>query len=888
MNYVPFFPEEIPIDPPKKFSGGEKFHTPDRERQAIRLSDAFDAFERDLQKQFTDISQDPALLDPEFGRVIELVGNPKYLFSDLSSIPGITIPYMGDEEEIDPNDDYFYYNKSKEGELPEKNEIKKVKFCLYLVSFTKSAADNFSKAYKAWTQDQSFESSEPRFQKFKKIFPYIHDIRKWNADDQLNLYGFHEDLLSRSKDNNESLRFEVEVFYTQNASTLDKRLKALKRRISEADGIIIGSPCIIHEIRYCGVLVEVRGSCIGDLLDQKTLKISGDGILAFRMMGQAKHEFTRDSDSTSTYSDEEIAITRESNGPFLSPTILVLDGYPLENHILLKDRLIIDDADDINEINYPLEERVHGTEVSSLILHGLIGHSSTLRQKIKLVPVNRIIKDQFGEYEGIPDTQLTVDYFHQILKKQLADESGSWRNSGIILVNVSQGIPGREYPNAHSPLARLFDWISYKANVLFLISSGNYDSDLKPADHNLPLSKDAAKIFLSSHFTTELSKKRVMSPGESVNALTIGALNWNGIEKTNKNLQIDYVQNHFLLPEIFPSVISRCGYGYGKSIKPDVLYPGGKKDIEVTYLSGITKYSLVMSSNEDSLIPVAAPSSFAGDITRKEYDSGSSLSTALATHAAGRYYEQLIEYFRDQNLPDKYYRCLPVILKALIVHGADQNCCFKEFSEILMRNSDLQGSSGRENSDIIRSIVTRWIGHGGVLSNNVLEINSNRVILIGCGNLKHDDAVKYEWEIPPALRTERVHLTITLAYFSPMNFSSQKNHHAKITFSVLPNLKGDERKKVLKSLVYNSDDSKRGTVQHNIFRLKLNNYLENRMEINVTCNFDDIHSEMRMPYGIIITLERYVSTLLTSGVSDTLYIQMKKSISQKVHVSSKI
>ena len=52
-----------------------------------------------------------------------------------------------------------------------------------------------------------------------------------------------------------------------------------------------------------------------------------------------------------------------------APIVALLDGMPVQAHTLLADRLIIDDPDDL-ESRALVSQRVHGTAMASLILHG--------------------------------------------------------------------------------------------------------------------------------------------------------------------------------------------------------------------------------------------------------------------------------------------------------------------------------------------------------------------------------------------------------------------------------------------------------------------------------------------------------------------------------------
>lgn len=893
-EYYPFFPEASPVKKPTgKPSFNPNINPISPERQGERLNDAILEFERDAAQKILDISQNPQNIDPELGRVLEICGNQKELQKILQSIPGIDVPLIYEGESFSPDNDFHHLKKTASGEM--EADTKKISFNLYLITFDTRASQNFFKIWREWQNKSEIgdiDESLSEFTKFSKIFPYIIDIRKWDVKDQLELEGFKKDLEKKIKEySEEPVKFEIELIYSSNNATRISRLSALEKRIRDNNGRVLDGPCLIEEIGYQGVLVELPACNVTEVMNHPSVNIAGDGVLTFRMMGQSKPQFTAEIDVESSFTPEEINST-VSSIPLRKPVIMMLDGYPLENHALLQNRLDIDDSGDIDDLNYPLEERRHGTEMASLILHGHIGYSKSLNQKIRIVPVNRPKRfiqgsEEFYD-EVIPDDKLTVDFFHRLLKEQLMGDRDKWNESGILLINLSQGISGRPYFNCLSPLSRLLDWVSYKANVLFIISAGNHDDDFsdRSIKGKISLSNNFGEKLLCDHLTGSL-KNRLLSPSESINSITVGALNWTGVSTPNSEI-IPYPEAdtiHF--PEIFPSITTSCGYGFGKSIKPDILYPGGKRGLEFKDYYNITKYELTSGFNSDSGIPAAYPSIVQGNVVGKEYDSGTSLSAALATHDAGLCYEQLITYFEDFHLPDKYYECLPVILKALLVHSSSWGIASNKIKELLAKyDENYQKSTGQKQKRRLLDITTRWIGYGRADASEVLTSNDGKVTLIGCGYLKGNpdmSTVRYEWSVPDLLYTStKNRITVTLAYLSPINFKSLKNHQAKLTFNFMSNVVENRSKSIHRS---GPDHNvvQRGTVQHEIFEdVDFQNLGVNKMCIDVMCKYDG-NLESSIPYGMIITVDNYRRT---DVYSNTLYAQMREIIAPRVRVES--
>ena len=53
----------------------------------------------------------------------------------------------------------------------------------------------------------------------------------------------------------------------------------------------------------------------------------------------------------------------------VDPVVAVFDGMPIQNHPLLRGRIIVDDPDDY-ATNYESKYRIHGTSMTSLAIYG--------------------------------------------------------------------------------------------------------------------------------------------------------------------------------------------------------------------------------------------------------------------------------------------------------------------------------------------------------------------------------------------------------------------------------------------------------------------------------------------------------------------------------------
>lgn len=781
-----------------------------------------------------------------------------------------------------PDEDFWYPKKVDSNREPDTK--KEIAFKIYAVTFTVRAGENFLKLWKLWSSEcKEIPDKCKSYRFFRKIFPHIREIRRWNVDDQLNYQNFSGDLKQRIESGETGpFNFEIELIYSDDEHRRKMRYKSLEERVLENGGKIIDGPCCLPEIRYHAVMVQIPAQQVNDFMQHPAFKIAGDGIFYFKLRGQSASEFTHEFDESYVFTDDELEKTKATPPLLSSPVIMVMDGYPLENHALLENRLEIRTSDDFNEEVYPSSSRYHGTAISSLVLHGDIRASSSLNQRIVFVPINKIHHRFEFPIEEIPDDKITVGYIYNLLVEHLKGSNREWRESGILVINFSQGLPERNFVSAHSPLARLLDWISYRANVLFIISAGNRDISDSYIDDPTRINESAINQYLREHFTHDINNK-LISPAESINGLTIGALNWNGCGQRTPELVMS--QDCVLLPNILPSLISPCGSGYKMSLKPDLLYPGGRYGLSVSTLGDIGKLTPLLPDNPDQGIPVAAPSPQLGGIISKNYEAGTSYATALATHDAGLYYEALLRYFDELGLPPEIYSDkLPVLLKALLVHGSDD-------TEITFQLMQYCQSTNTANT---KKRASQWCGNGMIVDTNCLQCHNHKVTLIGFGNISEenkDKIIQYSWNIPESLINKNNNISVTLAYLTPLNFRSDGRHYVKMSLDFLP-----EYSKIsgsAKSTDASKNNIKKGTVQHMVYKdVNFSQIHSGMMNINITPNLAGFEKNMDVskygiPYALLVTLRASQADILTDLYSEMFTIlspQIQEMIGQKIRI----
>ena len=139
-------------------------------------------------------------------------------------------------------------------------------------------------------------------------------------------------------------------------------MDTISREIQSLGGRII-QECVISDIFYHGMLVELPRIAIEELVNNyEEIELSKvDDIMFFRPVCQSA--FISENDS------KVCTLTKESPLPVGDAVVAVFDGMPMQNHRLLRNRVIIDDPDDY-ATDYESKYRIHGTSMVSLAIYG--------------------------------------------------------------------------------------------------------------------------------------------------------------------------------------------------------------------------------------------------------------------------------------------------------------------------------------------------------------------------------------------------------------------------------------------------------------------------------------------------------------------------------------
>ncbi len=529
--------------------------------------------------------------------------------------------------------------------------------------------------------------------------------------------------------------------------------------------------------------------------------------------------------------------------PSGEPIVAILDGLPLANHELLQDRLIIDDPDDY-ALAYTVPDRTHGTAMASLIVYGdLSDKAPPLPRPVYTRPIMKPIPwIQAPKPEQIPSDVLVVDHIHRAVRRMFEGEGSTSAVAPTVrIINFSIGDPSRQFTQVLSPLARLLDWLSVKYQVLFVISAGNYtkniETDMPKSDFHA-LSNTEKEAHVVKTLYADARHRKLLSPGESINGLTVGALH----HDTSPGVQAGHAIN--LFENLLPSPVSAFGSGYRRAVKPDLLFNGGR--VLYTELFG-TGPGTTFERQKMRSAPgnkVAFPSNTAGELNKVVYCCGTSNAAALTSRMAATCHDTLLEIFDEQAPEIGLLPYLAPLLKAMIVHGCFWGAIEKRLREILQTP---------DNGQQIRSLISQWLGYGVPNYNRVLACTEQRATLLGFGQLSDGKAHLFSLPLPASLgaRQEWRRLTVTLAWMSPIAASTQRYRSAGLWFEL------EGKALALKRVEVDNFASQRGTVQHEVFEGDRSVAITDDAKLMIKVNYREDASKINEPvaYGLAVTLE---------------------------------
>ncbi|MFN2405554.1 MAG: S8 family peptidase, partial [Pyrinomonadaceae bacterium] len=527
-------------------------HLPSTRRQGVRLMPKFRELQEAIHQNAARVQNAPAGADPEQVIVFETVGSVDEFIGAVKRIPGMS--WLADWEDEIPQDDDFYI----EGEDEELMSGR-----LYLIMSNQHAIDQLISLFRRFRRNPD-EKFEHGLNKWKEVFRRLRDVRRWSHEDRLRETGVLEAFREDLENGQERLRFEAELWCRETTELQNATYDAFRETVENERGRCV-SQCLIPEIAYHAVLVEAPRATIEPIVQmQETRMVLAEQVMFFRPTGQSivpsPEEMVRETIATDLPAEPAAQA---------SPTVALLDGLPIENHEALVGRLVVDDPDGWAG-DCPTTSRVHGTAMASLIVRGeLDTDESPLNRPVYVRPVMKPDpRNWHNPGESVPPDVLFVDLLYRAVRRILEGEGASPAAAPEVrVINLSIGDPSQPFNRYLSATARLLDWLAHKYNLLFVVSAGNYPQDIElTVDRQALRGLSAVDLQGEVLRAVQLSERnrKLLSPAEAINALTVGAAHADGCPFVNS-------PGALINPGIdgsMPTPYSRFGPGFRRAIKP--------------------------------------------------------------------------------------------------------------------------------------------------------------------------------------------------------------------------------------------------------------------------------------------------------------------------------
>jgi len=346
----------------------------------------------------------------------------------------------------------------------------------------------------------------------------------------------------------------------------------------------------------------------------------------------------------------------------------------------------------------------------------------------------------------------------------------------VVIVNLSVGDPAMPFDGVISSWARTLDWLSATYGIIVIVSAGNHTVLPVPEGTNalLALNGSARAEAVNTGVAQMNPRRSLLAPADSINALAVGALNTDGAgDVPITGYQFDPADG-----ELIVNPTSALGAGHHRSVKPDVIAPGGRSRFMLPVVGNVTEVRPAPQTARGPGIKVAAA------MGGEAFTVGTSPAAALVSRNAARAVDTII------NLADRPLTRseLAVATKAFIAHTATVP------------------------DDLLVHDELRHYAHGyGSLAHQLADgCDFNEAVILYVGNIGENESRTLSFPLPNGLQARGVkRVSATLAWLSPVNWRHRQYRRAALDFA-----KPTGFTDLGTALGAVGDRPKRGTLQH--------------------------------------------------------------------------
>lgn len=814
--------------------------------QRSRLGGTFQALETTVGRLLADAdaSLSAAEASPDRALVFEVIGS---VAKFIAAARDAGLEWMGED-----------YPSADEDEDSEDVEATAGQTPLYV---TMPTLDGLRKVVSYWRRYSQGEPRSAETSVWWALFGYLKDVRPWSPKDRVDptIEPYLERVLKRAP--HQPVRLELDMWYRGDPALRAAAEDYVGALMLELGGKVLDF-AVIEPIAYQAALIELPVAQVRRLVGFQGPLAEADAVMRVRPQSLYEAELDGVSETHQALPASPAALDPRP------PIVALLDGYPIQNHDLLQNRVAIHEVD-VSARTVPVGRRFHGTSMASLILHGDLHHHETpLDRTLAVVPV--LAAPQGLNSECTPPDKLPLALVYRAVVALIEGLDGDAAAAPeVVLVNHS--ICDREAPFARRPSywAKLLDYLSHKYRLLFIVSAGNTREPFVVdtyADCDAFADADEAERQIVLLRSVERAKGRrlILSPAESLNALTVGAIHADGSAGCPDG-EIDPFQNIGVT-----NLGSTVGLGVNRAIKPDLVQHGGRQLVVTDTEDGIV--SAWASEHPDVGQLSAAPDPNLGSTKRLACTTGTSNAAALVTRAGTRLVDVVEPLFYEDGESWNASPSRAVILKALLTHG----CRWDQTGQLL--DTTYPGGWQRR-----REAISRFLGYGQCDLDRVLTIDGSRITLLADDQISPDQLHEYKVPIPRAMigNNELRRITMTLAWSSPIDPLTQRYRGVLVEMvdSAGKREFWDGVNSVLQPMAF---AGRRGTLQHIVLEGKKKRALvgDGGFFVGVQARADlATYAKSSVPYALAITLE------MAQPVRQDIFADVAARVQPKVRVA---
>lgn len=578
---------------------------------------------------------------------------------------------------------------------------------------------------------------------WRDLFAQLRSVRPWGPADRVSEPNrdYFRDIIIGLPDN-VLIRIEVELVFRASEALSQDAEAQVTNHVTRRGGNIVARARRL-EFAYHAVLLDVPAIEIGRIAELDPTSLAGADPVASIVPQSVGTSI--DASDRSPLDQDRVGAENED------PIAAIFDAVPVQAHPLLANRLVIDDPNNLEAI--AVGQRVHGTAMASIVLHGdLNDPPSAISRRVYFRPV--MYAPQQGS-EIFHNDRLVVDVIVEAVMRMRAN--GGPR---VILINLSLGDSTKPFSGKISTWGRALDYLAYTYGILFIVSAGNTSDGIEMQEFANSAQFQAADPEAKAKavfrgLDARKADRRLLAPADSLNALTIGAWHRDASTEVFRGASpfVPYADQEMA------NLSSRLGPGLRRSTKPEALLAGGRERATLDPVA----VPLVLRTHSIATrfwgVKVAAPPQ--NGAMELYYTIGTSAAAALATHTAHRIFDALEESY-PQLITQMPLAQRAVLLKALLVHVASWRRSDDFIRSVIDENGEMHHEHWRRE-------VSRHLGYGFVDPEDAIACAADRATMWATGTLGREGSISFDVPIPGVFgnSAQPREVRATLAWFAP-------------------------------------------------------------------------------------------------------------------------